>query len=441
MKLRRLEFTNFRLFQEFNIEFQDENLLVIIGENGSGKTSILDAIALCLTHFTGELISNKKGYNIDSWFKDDDVLIGKKSGKITLHFSYINPINNKFFGDYHNNGIISVSKELNEIGLKFDKQPNDFISFYKKAIENNSLKSIPLIAFYNVNRTYDYSKNDKIETYNEKLFAYEKSLTIDTPNFQYFEDWFIKQEILENSLKVRENNLQYKLNSINNVRTAFSTFMSHFSGNIFNELLVVREIELEAGFKQDVKPHLAIKKNNIITKYKQLSSGERMIISLVCDIARRLSIANENNDYALSGEGVVLIDEVELHLHPRWQKVILSALVKTFPNIQFLVTTHSPLVLSSVRKNSIMLMKNAELVSNADLPNIYSATANEILERLLSTDSSIDDYDQFKSQIDDYFNKGDYKSAKKKLEELKTIINANPKWLADYEKRIDFARS
>ena len=77
----------------------------------------------------------------------------------------------------------------------------------------------------------------------------------------------------------------------------------------------------------------------------QLSDGEKCYIALVCDIARRMSIANPNGD-VLNGSGIVLIDEVDLHLHPSWESTVMEKLHEVFPNIQFIVSAHSPLVAS-----------------------------------------------------------------------------------------------
>lgn len=76
-----------------------------------------------------------------------------------------------------------------------------------------------------------------------------------------------------------------------------------------------------------------------------MSDGEKCTIALFGDLARRMALANPNKDNPLDGEGIVLIDEIELHLHPLWQRRILNVLKKVFPNIQFIVSTHSPQVL------------------------------------------------------------------------------------------------
>lgn len=77
----------------------------------------------------------------------------------------------------------------------------------------------------------------------------------------------------------------------------------------------------------------------------QLSDGEKCTLALFGDIARRLAIANPSLDDPLQGDGVVLIDELELHMHTSWQRKVISMLKKTFPNIQFIITTHSPQIL------------------------------------------------------------------------------------------------
>lgn len=90
----------------------------------------------------------------------------------------------------------------------------------------------------------------------------------------------------------------------------------------------------------------------------QLSQGEKSLISLVADISRRLILLNPSLDCPLDGQGVILIDEVDLHLHPRWQQEVITRLNRTFPNIQFIVSTHSPQILTTVRKENIFRVLN-----------------------------------------------------------------------------------
>lgn len=90
----------------------------------------------------------------------------------------------------------------------------------------------------------------------------------------------------------------------------------------------------------------------------QLSDGEKCLLAMVGDIARRLAIANPSLGDPLQGEGIVLIDEIELHLHPQWQHKIIPRLTETFPNCQFIVTTHSPQILSHVYPENIYILQS-----------------------------------------------------------------------------------
>ena len=95
----------------------------------------------------------------------------------------------------------------------------------------------------------------------------------------------------------------------------------------------------------------------------QLSDGERGVLALVLDLARRLSQANPTLDDPLSnGHAVVLIDEIDLHLHPKWQRQIVHTLTAIFPRCQFIATTHSPQVVASVEPDQVHLLTPAEII-------------------------------------------------------------------------------
>ncbi len=90
------------------------------------------------------------------------------------------------------------------------------------------------------------------------------------------------------------------------------------------------------------------------------------------------------------GEGIVLIDELELHLHPNWQLKIVKALKATFPKVQFIATTHSPLVLSGMRREDILVINQGEIIPSEELPDIYSSSSDQILEEIMFVDTKID---------------------------------------------------
>jgi predicted ATP-binding protein involved in virulence len=98
-----------------------------------------------------------------------------------------------------------------------------------------------------------------------------------------------------------------------------------------------------------------------MTNFNQLSQGEKSLI-LVGDIARRLAMMNPKLDNPLLGKGIILIDEIDMHLHPQWQRSIIQRLQTTFPNCQFILTTHSPLVISDTQNILVYDLDGQELM-------------------------------------------------------------------------------
>ena len=121
----------------------------------------------------------------------------------------------------------------------------------------------------------------------------------------------------------------------------------------------------------------------------QLSDGEKCTLALFGDIARRLAIANPSLDDPLQGDGVVLIDELELHMHTSWQRKVISMLKKTFPNIQFIITTHSPQILGEVYHdfNVYALSRNGSDIQVVQTTGMFGMDSNSILEDKMETDS------------------------------------------------------
>jgi hypothetical protein len=112
---------------------------------------------------------------------------------------------------------------------------------------------------------------------------------------------------------------------------------------------------------------LLVDKQDSTFEVFQLSDGERSFLAMGTDLARRLTLANPGLQDPLQGEGTVLIDELELHLHPRWQRTAVEKLRTTFPNIQFIATTHSPFVIQTLRPGELISLEDRERDSYAGL--------------------------------------------------------------------------
>ena len=166
-----------------------------------------------------------------------------------------------------------------------------------------------------------------------------------------------------------------------------------------------------------------------------------MVMYLVSDIARRLTFSAQNDENTINGSGIVLIDELDLHLHPAWQKTIVQALKNTFPNVQFIVTTHAPLILSTLRPENILALSDGNVISKENLPKVFSGTADEVLEELMNVKPYMMDFDSEKQELDILYNNFQLDEAEKKLKQLKHRIDSNAEWIVNYEKRIAFAKT
>jgi predicted ATP-binding protein involved in virulence len=193
------------------------------------------------------------------------------------------------------------------------------------------------------------------------------------------------------------------------VRLALERFLSAFNDDIAG-LKVKRSSSREnekSSYSWNELTDIVIQKAGQELSLTQLSSGERALILLVADIARRASILNENLSDPNDCKGIVLIDEVELHLHPKWQRSAVPALQETFPNIYFVIATHSPQVLSHVEKGSVFEVENFQLMPR----QTYGRDNQWILEAVMDDEERPV---EIQEKLEKYFNlirEGDIKKA------------------------------
>ena len=179
--------------------------------------------------------------------------------------------------------------------------------------------------------------------------------------------------------------------------------------------------------KRTPRPHMLVNKDGIEFSLDQLSDGEKNLIALVGDIARRLSIANHFSRKPLEGEGIILIDEIDLHLHPSWQRLIIPQLTKTFPNCQFIITTHSPQVLSHVQPEDIFLLKNDRLgFSYSKATESFGQNSDRILEDLLGVDARPSEQKEMLHKLFSLIQNGELDSAKELVKTLIDLIGDDP---------------
>ncbi|MEH2061316.1 MAG: AAA family ATPase [Nostoc sp.] len=358
MKVKRLKMQSFRGIGDLTLEFDEAEPTVFIGINGVGKSSIIDCLAILLSRFTSSIQHSTSSGRV---FREEDITNGQK--------------------ETHNEITVSLNSEeaiwsLTKVHKGLSKDTNTNLSAITKVAENikkdlyiSNQLNIPVLVYYSTNRAVlDIPLKIRTKHSFEQIDVYENALTGVGSEFRIFFEWFKKQEDLENELRL-EGNSSYRDRQLESVRQAISSLIPSFSN------LRVRRSPLMRMTVQKQGKELIV---------NQLSDGEKCLLAMVGDLARRLAIANPSLPDALQGSGVVLIDEIELHLHPKWQREIILALTRTFPNCQFIVTTHSPQVISQVKPEGIFILEKTDEGVVAKRPeSSFGRDSNRILEDLM----------------------------------------------------------
>ncbi len=329
MKIKSISIEYFRGLRDIRIPDCDEHVNLFLGINGAGKSSVLDALAILFSWYTARMQSaTGRGRDIPK----DDIAIHSPNG-CTIELGLDN---NAYWKLYRSlkykktdrSDLSAMNADVADLRIKLDNDPS---------------QSLPVIIHYGVNRTvpnaYPHLPRSKKEA--SPLDAYKNSLS-GGQKFSDFFNWFRQAEDYEN--EKYKTDPEFKDPGLEAIRRCMASILPEYS-----DMKVTR------------RPlALTMKKGNESLKLNQLSDGEKCYISLVCDIARRLAIANPTGD-PLMGGGIILIDEIDLHLHPQWQQSVVSRLVNTFPNCQFFITSHSPIVASDVN-GKVFGIKEGEII-------------------------------------------------------------------------------
>ncbi len=433
MKVKKLDINNFRGFRKATIEFSDSNLAVFIGTNGQGKSSVLDLLAMFLTKFTNPLY---KLYN-PKFSKEPSIEVEyfdiNSSSQFTVNSIFLIVENDSDLPFFEEESLIELDVAVSIMGKSPDqdqhrKQFFDFLDNLGQRTYTDEKISVPVLLYYRANRFFDnnYKPLKNEVNYRATQFAaYENAFSKKITNFNDFVNWFRIEEDKENELIKKERNFDLTSPNLQTVRKSIITFFSKLNSSTFKNLRVEREQPKAPNFSfAGTYSSLAITKNDQDFRLEQLSDGEKMLLMVVCDIARRLSIANPGLDDPLIGKGVVLIDEIELHLHPKWQREVIPALLATFPSIQFIVTTHSPQVLSRVDQKDIFLLDDGEILHLSSNPK--GLDTNAILEEIMDTPKYPKEVDALVNKLFTLIQQKQFKQAEVIREQVKVASPDNP---------------
>ncbi len=197
----------------------------------------------------------------------------------------------------------------------------------------------------------------------------------------------------------------------------------------------------DASFQYNVKSQeleVTVSRDDSVEKFpvRMLSDGEKGVISLVADIAYRMALLNPDLlEHVLETPGIVLIDEIDLHLHPAWQKKIVDDLIHIFPNIQFVITTHSPSVLVNVRKEYVQILNHYQLYKPQD--TTYGRSVEEILRGVMDVNVCPDEIVELQNKFDSAIDAENFEQAQKILQEMRIILGDNAETIIENQITLD----
>ena len=384
MKVKRLTMRSFRGIDDLTLDF-DPNITVLIGNNGVGKSSVLNSLSTLLADLTGRLRTSTGSEIMEGdsrqFFSESDIKDGAQESSVSVQASFLSLADVEIertteqkaldleniswsLTKFQKNQGKGSLRDSGQLHLIVDRLHEQFFS---------SNPNLFLLVFYPVNRTVPDIPLKALSTEQSHAFqqlqAYDQSLINSRLDFALFFTWFKQQEDLENELRLNDNP-DHRDRYLEAIRKAIPELLPGFSN------LRVRRSPLR----------MTVQKQGQELIINQLSDGEKCLLAMVGDLARRLAIANPGLPNPLQGEGVVLIDEIELHLHPKWQRAIVPALTRTFPNCQFIVTTHSPQVLGEVKGKVYRLKLTSDGIIAESLQT-YGRDSSEILEDEMEADS------------------------------------------------------
>ena len=403
---------NYRCYEQLEVKLNKE-YTVLVGINGAGKSTILDAVSTALGSYIAGfdgIVSNSIGYD------DAHRKMYELGSRVDYEEQY--PVEIEALGHvegqeltwkrslYARNGKTHMknAKPIMEYGAKLQE----------KVRQGDKNTVLPLIAYYGTGRLYMQKRKKRNLLSNQKFSrttGYEDCLA-SASNDKLMMQWFEQMT----AIQIEE---QREIPELEIVKKAmgkcFSGAMSKDNVAKFQYRVKTHEIEIEYK-KGDHYEKLPM---------RMLSDGLKITISMVADIAYRMAVLNPQllDNILQETPGIVLIDEVDMHLHPEWQRRIVEDLHYIFPKVQFIVTTHSPSVLANVTKEHVLLLEDGKVFVPHN--TTYGRDVTSILREMMKVEVRPKIVVNLKNQFYKVLAEENYQEAKKLLDELESILGEN----------------
>lgn len=412
MRVPRLKVANMRAIEAAEFRFQP-GFNLVVGVNGVGKTTVLDAIAVCLSAAVKHL--NGLRTRAES-FEREDIRVGAAALDVECDI--------QIGGDEHTY-LVHKPRETSAARASKAGHPREdahatpetarFMGPAPRAIDGSADGGRPFAVLFSTNRAVPSERAPaKSVAAGGVPAAFSGAFSNRELRLGEFAAWMKVQEALKGERPESARVLEAFEAAVTRFLPGYSHL--HLGGEDGKQLMIDHESRTLLA--------------------RQLSDGERGTLALVLDLTRRLSQANpELRVPAEESEAVVLIDEIDLHLHPKWQRQIVRNLTAAFPRCQFIATTHSPQVIGEVGHECIQIISDGLVYSPL---HSFGLDSSQVLEAIMDANSRTVDANDLLEKIKNEVSANDLSQARTSLESLVEMLGEGDPEVTRIRTLLDF---
>jgi predicted ATP-binding protein involved in virulence len=375
MKINRLEIKNFKKFSDYTLDLHPQFTL-LIGDNGTGKTTILDALAIAAGVWLVNSPDTTLNYSRRNILRSQIRLEAISIDSIT-QFIERTPTQIKAIGAINDQPIQwlrQIKENSSRTSNTESKEALNIISKLFKQVEAGEKIWLPIMAYYGAGRA--------------GLPSNQRAITYTSPSRR----WDAFYDCFEERISIPRLHTWFQKEAIASVKRQ-GQMRSGYKVVKFAILRCIPNAN-DLWFDGD-RGEIVIAIDDQPQPFSNLSAGQKMMVALIADLAikivtqnasflpKEIDIENQALPQILQQtSGLVMIDEIDVHLHPKWQRQVVDDLKNTFPAIQFICTTHSPIITSEVEAKCIRFLENGDTISTIPSES-YGLDANRVLDELM----------------------------------------------------------
>ncbi len=389
MEFLKVDIKNFKRFESLHLDLKP-GINILLGGNGVGKTSALEALSVALSDFFNGISDvPKKGIEANQVRFDTHELGDVSTGKEYFSTSITSHIHLD-----HEVGIGQITRRDNTSNSR-TRYLGRGIAQYANRICNDMNATLPLICYYSTKRlsppkkeNYAAKSKNKLD---DRICGYIGCLD-DTLDLKALKSWCLDMEL--EAFHAGKPVQEYEM-----FKNIISIFMSKMTDTKpFPTVYYSRKQE-----------ELVYQESGKALPISYMSAGYQSLLWMIMDMAFRLAQINPGIKNYQDVPGIIMIDEIDMHLHPIWQWRIVEALHEVFPRIQFILATHSPIIVSSAKNANLIMLQGDDV---RYLPNAYAYSIDDVLENRQFSQSVPDELRTLISAFDRSINSGELGKAR-----------------------------